>query len=1734
MDKQAKDLKDYVISRKELVHPNVIKMVLQGDREGLRMAMNHIHYNSLRERRVIKNMQAVLEKDKGDAEKKLKEGVKTGKIEEQSYKNALVEKGDQKRWVRKEHRFLGQKKGGNHDRFQKNSVVFVHNLPENSNSLQIWNFMRKWGRALDCILPMRKDKLGKRFGFIKLQSIAEAENFIKGVHGKMLDGNIIRAQFANKQIKQVGIKERKDFKQSKMSSLSQGRKQEPLPCTPDEIIKKTVGAIKLEDADHKLSLEIERSLVVSTLKACSIVEVLNTIESLGYDGVLVRRLSSSKFLVTFSSSDCFSNLDQDLFGLGFLDCKSVSLEDLIPPRKAVLVCLGLPVTLWKFSNFSKILEGIGYITAISRLLDENLQFKNPMFEVETKEMSEINKVLTVQHEDNIMEELKGTEMDEDHEEINHNICSQEGSIHDDEIEGREEEAAVPILINNDKEVNGDQTLGNDSAQEANSADNYLGAAPMHDNNKDNEKNNHLVQGDFFKSQNTLELRDTVLETQETLETQEELVVQESQVESVIQETTKDLEVLETLETREDLMGQESQVESVIQETSDELVLKDPNENSISSKCNPIWSVREAESSSIADAHNSEATSRSSSVYVARQEKEQSSSGSIKKAEDCFLKLKLGRKRGRPPKRKLRKGGQPSGQPFVCVNVYAPQLLTDKRRLWAVLKEFILLHEDKAIAVVGDFNCVRNMEERKNCIYQNSDSFSFNEFIESSELFEVTMVGSDFTWCGPSAKLSKLDRVLANWEFYSRGNWKVEVLGRMNSDHRAMLLNTSRENWGAKPFKMFECWLNNEQLLDKIKRIWKEEAAGNFHQKIRHIRRWVADWNKNENGNIEMKIQSLEKDQFQADELGDIAKSKIINSKLEKCYDERAQMWQQKARINWQLKGDRNTKYFHNIMKYKWSKNKIRGVHNSSDVWITEPKELQEEFYAYFKDFFKEKRRSDIFKIGNLLSKRLDEAEAERLVQMVTMEELELALSQSPSNKAPGPDGFDAGSLKKMWGWIKDEMLECINKFMHDFTLPGGFNSSFIALIPKLDAPKRPKDYRPISLINAGMKLITKILATRLKMVLNKLISEVQSGFMQGRQISDGILLVSEIIGSMKKKKCQGIILKLDFEKAFDSVNWDFLLHLLHKFNFHGKWIKWIEVILKTSRISVLVNGSPSREFIPERGLRQGDPLSPLLFNLVGEVLHCMLCKAEEAGIFQGVKLGEIGGTVSHLQYADDTVIFVKNDSESIRGIKRVLLGFEMLTGLRINFGKSTLYGFNSTAEELTGWSEIIGCKLGSDSFTYLGLELAKSPNRVQFWDPLVSKVKKKLAAWKGRSISMTGRIILLQAALDSLPIYWFNMFLIPRTVENQLEKIRRRFFWGLKEINGQDRDNLHLIAWEKICQPKSSGGLGLTKVRERNIAMLGKWWWRCINERNRFWNVTLQGKYGSILGIDPSGITLDGSSSYTLATSWCWAEICNSWSLSRTRLNGTEFSLDRLLGLVSDPEVKEAWQLVVSATLWTIWLFRNALVFNKVKTSKGGVLSVLRARITTWLEISGIIYGKYGNLFWVNPWGAVRVVFKHKYDEFWESIKRRYDWVAMVDGAFHKNSNNTDAKAGVGGMIKSRNGIHDYIFSGPACVKNALDAELEACMHVLRVLYENLKEFLKEEESIVICSDSMEAVNYMNKLRCGHDVIGLVPTCIINFLVRVDFKHINRRFNLEADGLAKEGLNRFGLVEGWI
>lgn len=230
----------------------------------------------------------------------------------------------------------------------------------------------------------------------------------------------------------------------------------------------------------------------------------------------------------------------------------------------------------------------------------------------------------------------------------------------------------------------------------------------------------------------------------------------------------------------------------------------------------------------------------------------------------------------------------------------------------------------------------------------------------------------------------------------------------------------------------------------------------------------------------------------------------------------------------------------------------------------------------------------------------------------------------------------------------------------------GLNSSFIALIPKKNSPTVPTDYRPISLINSTMKILLKILANRLKAALPIIISEEQYGFMIGRRISD----------AMKTKKCKGVILKLDFEKAFDTINWDFLYETLKHMNFGPRWINWIKSIFNTIRISILVNGSPTNEFSPSRGLRQGDPLSPLFFNIVRQVLHHLLDIAKQQGKLTGIDIGQDNITLTHLQFADDTLLLINGDDESISGVKRILIIFQLLSGLKVNFHKSELIAMN--------------------------------------------------------------------------------------------------------------------------------------------------------------------------------------------------------------------------------------------------------------------------------------------------------------------------------------------------------------------------------------------------------------------------------------------------------------------------
>jgi hypothetical protein len=204
--------------------------------------------------------------------------------------------------------------------------------------------------------------------------------------------------------------------------------------------------------------------------------------------------------------------------------------------------------------------------------------------------------------------------------------------------------------------------------------------------------------------------------------------------------------------------------------------------------------------------------------------------------------------------------------------------------------------------------------------------------------------------------------------------------------------------------------------------------------------------------------------------------------------------------------------------------------------------------------------------------------------------------------------------------------------------PPSLNATFLTLIPKEERVTNPKNFRPIALCNVIYKIISKVIALRLKPILPFIISKEQSGYVEGRKIMDNVILVHEIIHSLKSTHTPGMLLKLDLSKAFDRLSWHYMKALLEAFNFSKEWISWIMNLISSTFFSILVNGVPSQPFSPTRGIRQGDPLSPFLFVIMAEGLGRYIKASIQNGSLQGLHLHGLQPTTSHNQFVDDTML----------------------------------------------------------------------------------------------------------------------------------------------------------------------------------------------------------------------------------------------------------------------------------------------------------------------------------------------------------------------------------------------------------------------------------------------------------------------------------------------------------------
>uniref|UniRef100_A0A2N9FVR5 Reverse transcriptase domain-containing protein n=1 Tax=Fagus sylvatica TaxID=28930 RepID=A0A2N9FVR5_FAGSY len=792
-------------------------------------------------------------------------------------------------------------------------------------------------------------------------------------------------------------------------------------------------------------------------------------------------------------------------------------------------------------------------------------------------------------------------------------------------------------------------------------------------------------------------------------------------------------------------------------------------------------------------------------------------------------------------------------------VYGPQTGRERREMWDELSG-LSSWWSSPWCVGGDFNVTRFPSERMGATHFTPAMNDFSDFISSLGLMDIPLEGGRYTWSNnrENAAMSRIDRFLYTGEWEDRYPTVVQRrLSRLLSDHFPIMLENGEFLRGNRPFRFESMWLQADGFGEMVKGWWESyqfEGTPSFilAKKLKALKLALKKWNYEVFGHVGHKRQQLmaELNQFDVlveerplstDEL--IQKERIV-VKLERNALLNEISWRQKSRALWLREGDKNTKFFHRLANSHRRHNSISTLVVNGEL-SSDSEAIAECITQFYQSLFTEVdgRRPYLEGLDFSILSNEDAAGLERPFEE---DEVTGVVHGFVGDKAPGPDGFPMAFFQFCWDTVRMDIMKVLNYFHGMGSFERSLNATFLALIPKKVEAVEVKDFRPISLIGGVYKILAKLLANRLRLVLPSIISPSQNAFVQGRQILDSVLIASECLDSRMKQGDPGVLCKLDVEKAYDHVNWDFLIYMLQRCGFPSRWRNWIRFCISTVRFSILINGCPSGFFESSRGLRQGDPLSPLLFVIVMEALSRLMDRAVRGGYLSGFKVGNSEGgniMVTHLLFADDTLMFCDAVSSQIEQLGCVLTWFEAISGLKINLGKSEMVpvGEVSNMEALAG---ILGCHCASLPMKYLGLPLGAKFKETTIWNPIVEKMERRLAGWKRLYLSKGGKVTLIKSTLSNLPTYFLSLFPIPAGVAQRLEKIQRDFLWsGLGE-----ELKFHLVSWPKICEPIRSGGLAIWNLRRFNQALLGKWLWRYGCDREAFWRRVVEAKYGSLWG----------------------------------------------------------------------------------------------------------------------------------------------------------------------------------------------------------------------------------------------------------------------------------------------
>ncbi|XP_062080350.1 uncharacterized protein LOC133785111 [Humulus lupulus] len=456
-----------------------------------------------------------------------------------------------------------------------------------------------------------------------------------------------------------------------------------------------------------------------------------------------------------------------------------------------------------------------------------------------------------------------------------------------------------------------------------------------------------------------------------------------------------------------------------------------------------------------------------------------------------------------------------------------------------------------------------------------------------------------------------------------------------------------------------------------------------------------------------------------------------------------------------------------------------------------------------------------------------------------------------------------GHFRDFLGRHRDEVCAAITQCFETGNFPTELHGTTLSLIPKVANPSRAVDYRPVACCSTLWKCMAKLICKRIADILPDLVQPNQGAFVKGRSISHNIMIFQDLIKNYGRTSTSSrCAIKIDLRKAYDTVDWDFLEDLLKALRFPMKFISWVMACVRNTSYFLLMNGRIQGKFKGGKGLRQGDPMSPLLFVLIMEYLTRSLQLAALSSPFRYHPMCKSLKLIN-LCFADDLLLFCKGYLPVVRAVKEVLDDFASATGLSINSDKSHVFFGGVSNIDRTRIALELNLSEGSFPLNYLGVPMRPTKWKHEDCEVIIQKFRLKIQNWASRHLSFAGRIQPINLVLLGLRNYWMSIFVLPQSIVKEIEKICQGFLWG---SSGQ-RSKLHIPSWQKVCLPKAYGGLGFREGAIWNRAVLAKYVWVVSAKPDLLWVKWIHSIYLKGVNFWNYDLIVD--------CSWYWRKLCH-------------------------------------------------------------------------------------------------------------------------------------------------------------------------------------------------------------------------------------------------------------------